>query len=213
LNASSRLVTLFSWLVIGAMLVGLWRFTTIGADTRPALPCEGANCGASMKSRCARRRRRSSSACARARRRRSAFLLDTGTGDTVLDQSTGASRSACASAQRARRREREFGFQPLVPVARLELGSLSYSDFERRRSISPRSPPLGVELAGILGMNVLGQTAFAIDFGAKRLVLDGAAGGPVAREVAAARDAFPLRNVAGGLFAEVRAGAAPPAPS
>ena len=212
MNGSSRLVTLFSWLVIGAMLVGLWRFTTLGADTRPTLlSCEGANCAASSEVPLVRAPAAPLLSCVSARLDGvdALFLLDTGTGDTVLDQSVLAQRGTQGRARNVLGAvNEEFGFQPLVPVARLELGSLRYGNFEAPAvDLSPVSAALGVELTGILGMNVLGQTAFEIDFRAMRLVLDATRGGPVARKVAEARDAFPLRDVAGGLFAEVRSGA------
>lgn len=217
MNASSRLVTLFSWLVIAALLGALWRFTTLGADTTPELlPCEGAGCSATSEVPLLRAPAAPLLPCVRARLDgvEALFLLDTGTADTVLDQSVLAPRGALARARSVLGAvNEEFGFQPLVSVARLELATHSYVDFEAPAvDLSPVSAALGVELAGILGMNVLGRTAFEIDFRGQRLVLDREAGGPLAREVAVAQDAFPLREVAGGFFAEVYAGAAASGP-
>ncbi len=164
-NRQSKLTTVACWLVLAAILLGILRFTSLGARTTPTL-----NVSASREATIRLWRPPGSPAHRLVAVGLGAadelFLLDTGAAETVIS-SAAAERAGLVESARTvlAALNDSFGLHALVRVDRLTLGARAYADFEALiLDLSHLEGVLGVELAGVLGMNVLGQSPFEIDF-------------------------------------------------
>lgn len=209
MSDASRRVTRFSWAMLVLVLLGLWRFTTLGARTAPGLePCTGCAAHGSAPLRRAPAQRLLLLADARIDGRPASLLVDTGTSETLLDRGFAGGMGALGRARRVLGAVNEsFGILPLAHLGRLELAGLAFTDFEALVvDLAPVSDALGTPVAGILGWNVLGRSAVEIDFAAPSLAFDRGSGGPLAERVARDPSAFAVRSVGGGVFASVALG-------
>ncbi len=164
-EGQSKLTSVACWLVLTAVLLGVLRLTSLGAQTTPTLELSSASEVAvplwSPPGSPAHRLVE-----VRLGPVNELFLIDTGAADTVV---------APAAAERAGLGESArpvltainatFSVRPLVRVDDLSIGSRVYTDFEAIvLDTSHLHAVLGREISGILGMNVLGQTPFELDF-------------------------------------------------
>ena len=161
----SKLTSVACWLVLAGVLLGLLRLTSIGAQTTPTLEMSSVSeVAVPLRSTPGSRAHRLVEV--RLGPTSELFLLDTGAVNTVI---------APAAAERAGLGETarpvltalnaSFDVRPLVRVHELSIGSWTYTDFEAIvLDTSHLHAILGLEISGIIGMNVLGQTPFQLDF-------------------------------------------------
>ena len=164
-NRQSKLTTVACWLVLAAILLGILRFTSLGARTTPRL-----DVSASREVAIRLWRPPGSPAHRLVAVGLGAadelFLLDTGAAETVISPAAAERAGLVESARPVLAALNDsFGLHALVLVDRLTLGARAYADFEALiLDLSHLEGVLGAELAGVLGMNVLGQSPFEIDF-------------------------------------------------
>ena len=164
-NRQGKLTTVACWLVLAAVLLGILRFTSLGARTKPTLDLSASHEAA------IRLWRPPGSPVHRLvavglGAADELFLLDTGAAETVISPAAAARAGLIGSARPVLAALNDsFDLHPLVRVDRLTLGARTYADFEALiLDLSHLEGVLGTELAGVLGMNVLGQSPFEIDF-------------------------------------------------
>ena len=204
-EGQSVLTSIACWLVLAAVLLGVVRLTSIGAQTTPTLELSSA-AGVAVPLWSPPGSRAHRMVEVRLGPAKELFLLDTGAVDTVV---------APAAAERAGLGETarpvltainaSFGVRPLVRVDELSIGSWIYTDFEAIvLDTSHLHAALGREISGIIGMNVLSQTPFEIDFVNDVLRIGGSLEAFAAGRPSGARDTiFGVLDLDGTFVAEL----------
>ena len=159
------LTSVACWLVLAAVLLGVLRLTSLGAQTTPTLEVRDA-----VDAAVPLWRPPASPAhrlvAVRLGLANELFLLDTGAAETVIDPAA-AERAGLGDSARPvlTALNDSFGFRPLVRVDELAIGPWVYKDFEAVVvDLSHLDSVLGGDISGVVGMNVLGRRPFEIDF-------------------------------------------------
>ncbi len=201
----SKLTSVACWLVLAAVLLGVLRLTSIGAQTTPTLELSSASeVTVPLWSPAGSRGHRLVEVQLGPAKER--FLLDTGAVNTVIAPAAAVRAGLGESARPVLTAlNASFDVRPLVRVDELSIGSRVYADFEAVVvDTSHLHRILGSEISGIIGMNVLGQTPFEIDFVNDALRIGGSLEAfASARPTGAADTIFSVLDLDGTLVAEL----------
>ncbi len=201
----SKLTSVACWLILAAFLFGVLRLTSIGARTTPTIELSSASeVAVPLWSPPGSRAHRLVEV--RLGPAVELFLLDTGAADTVIAPAAAERANLGGTARHVLTAvNASFGVRPLVRVDELSIGSRIYTDFEAiMLDTSHLHAALGREISGIIGMNVLGQTPFEIDFVNDVLRIGGSLEAFVAGRPSGARDTiFGVLDLDGTLVVEL----------
>jgi predicted aspartyl protease len=201
----SVLTTVACWLVLAAILLGLFRLTSLGAQTTPTLEASSSPVAVVPLLRPPGSPTHRLVA-ARIGPEHELFLLDTGAVDTVISPAAAERAGLLESARPvATALNGVFGLRQLVRIRSLSLGGRVYEDFEALvLDTSHLGVALGSEVSGIVGMNLLGLAPFEIDFAHDRLRIGRSREAFESARPAGALDSeFPLLDLDGTFVAEL----------
>jgi predicted aspartyl protease len=199
------LTTVACWLVLAAILLGLFRLTSLGAQTTPTLEASS-----SFEAVVSLWRPPGSPThrlvAARIGPEDELFLLDTGAVDTVISRAAAERAGLLESARPVLAAlNGAFGLRSLVRIDSLSLGGRVYENFEALvLDTSHLDAALGSEVSGIVGMNLLSLAPFEIDFAHDELRIGRSRETFESARPAGARDSeFPLLDLDGTFVAEL----------
>ncbi len=204
-----RIPSVVAYLIILALVAGLYRFTALGLDDRVAAsPCQQAICGAPIVLRRSPASPSHLLVPVLVEDRPMLFLLDTGASSTVLGLETArVLEGEIAVRPIVGAINASFQVQRVITIGSLRIGPHRFSDFDTVAvDLSTVQAALGSPIDGVLGANLIGALPFEIDFRSATLRLGrsatdfAAAAGPDEVETR-----VPVRELGGGYFVEVNA--------
>lgn len=210
-SGATRIPNVVAYLTLLGVLLGLYRFTSIGLDRVPdPLPCVSQACHGAQTSALspAPASPRHLLVPVQLRGRRLSFLLDTGAESTVLARATASEHGWLEGARSIVGAVNDrFGLQPVLSVDQLIVAGHAFGGFDVTViDMAGIRVGLGPRVDGVLGADVLSRQPFEIDFARPSLTLG-------RRDAAFARSLGPgerdtrtaLQRIGGGWFATTRA--------